>query len=154
MMFCFSLEALGVSSTLTNDLEKQLKNDRNSIYKYEIARIVLTRLNEKGESSLRERREILKRITEFEKFSTCYPEDHFVAKGLIADIRQLINVKDSFTRMNLEREAEQKQRLVEQQEKIEKAKLRRAKLVAIRRDLSEHAQYAVGNRPFGGFEAE
>ena len=30
--------------------------------------------NEKGERSLRERREILKRIVEFEDFSTCWPE--------------------------------------------------------------------------------
>ena len=125
----------GASSALINDLENQLKNDRKSISKYEIARIVLTRLNEKGEATLRERREILKRITEFEKFSTCYPEDQFVAKGLVADIRQLINVKDSFTRMNLEREAEQKQRIVEQQAKIEKSQRQRTKLAAVKKDL-------------------
>jgi hypothetical protein len=42
----------GVSSTLTNDLDNQLKKDRDSINKYEIARKVLTRLNEKGEATL------------------------------------------------------------------------------------------------------
>ena len=125
----------GVSSALTNDLESQLKNDRKSITKYKIARIVLTRLNEKGDAGLRERREILNRITGFEKFSTCYPDDHLVAKGLVADIRELVNVKDSFTRMKLEREAEQKQRLVEQQAKIEKEQRRKTKLAAVRSDL-------------------
>ena len=125
----------GVSSALRNDLENQLKNNRKNISKYEIARIVLTRLNEKGEATLKERREILKRITEFEKFSTCYPEDQLVAKGFVADIRQLINVKDSFTRINLEREAEQKQRLIEQQARMEDSQRRRTKLAAVKKDL-------------------
>ena len=125
----------GVSSALMNDLEIQLKKDRNNISKYEIVRTVLTRLNEKGESTLRERREILKCITEFEKFSTCYPGDQLAAKGLVADIRELVNVKDSFTRMNLEHEAEQKQRLVEQQAKIEKEQRRKSKLAAVKSDL-------------------
>ncbi|MDD1762053.1 MAG: restriction endonuclease [Methanothrix sp.] len=133
----------GVSSTLTNDLEIQLKKDRNNISKYEIVRTVLTRLNEKGESTLRERREILKCITEFEKFSTCYPEDHLAAKGLVAEIRELVNVKDSFTRMKIEHEAEQKQRLVEQQAKIEKEQRRKTKLAAVKSDL--YALFNEGN---------
>ena len=126
----------GVSSSLTNDLENQLRNDPKSITKYEIARIVLTRLNEKGDATLRERREVLKRIVEFEKFSTCYPDDQLVAKGLIADIRQAVSAKDAFTRMSLEREAEQKQRFVEQQAKIEKTQRQRTKLDAVKKDLS------------------
>jgi restriction system protein len=134
----------GVSSAQMNDLENQLKNDPKNIKKHQMARTVLTRLNEKGEASLRERREVLKRITEFEKFSTCYPDDQLVAKGLVADIRQLINVKDSFTRMNLEREAEQKKRLAEQQAKIEKMQRRKTKLAAVRRDLS--ALFSESNR--------
>ena len=134
----------GVSSAQMNDLENQLKNDPKNVKKHQMARTVLTRLNEKGEASLEERREVLKRITEFEKFSTCYPDDQLVAKGLVADIRQLINVKDSFTRMNLEREAEQKQRLAEQQAKIEKVQRRKTKLTAVRRDLS--ALFSESNR--------
>lgn len=125
----------GVNSVLMNDLESQLRKDRKNISKYHIAQVVLTRLNEKGDAGLRERREILKRIIEFEKFSTCYPEDQLVAKGLIADIRQLINVKDSFTRMNLEREAEQRKRLADQQAKIDESQRRRLKLAAVKRDL-------------------
>ena len=132
----------GVNPTLTKDLAVQLKMDKTSINKYEIARTVLTRLNEKGEATLRERREILKRITEFEDFSTCWPKDQLEAKGLVAEIRRVINVKDSFTRMNQEREAEQKKRLAEQHAKMEEAQGRRMKLAAVRRDLyalfSEH----------------
>jgi restriction system protein len=125
----------GVNSILTNDLAGQLKMDKASINKYEIARTVLTRLNEKGEATLRERREILKRITEFEDFSTCWPKDQLEAKGLVGEIRRVINVKDSFTRMNQEREAEQKKRLDEQQAKIEETQRRRTQLGIVKRDL-------------------
>jgi restriction system protein len=125
----------GVNPILTNDLATQLKMDKASINKYEIARTVLTRLNEKGEVTLRERREILKRVTEFEDFSTCWPKDRLEAKGLVAEIRRVINVKDSFTRMNQEREAEQKKRIAEQQAKMEEAQRRKMNLATVKRDL-------------------
>jgi hypothetical protein len=125
----------GVNPIITDDLAAQLKINKDGINKYEIARTVLTRLNEKGEATLRERREILKRITEFEDFSTCWPKDQLEAMGLVAEIRRVINVKDSFTRMNLEREAEQKKRLAEQQAKMGEAQRQRMKLATVKRDL-------------------
>lgn len=125
----------GVQSTVTNDLVRKINKDKDSIKKYEIARTVLARLNEKGEVTLRERREILKRVTEFEDFSTCWPSDQLKAKGLVAEIRRVINVKDSFTRMNLEREAERKKKQVETQIKQEEDKKRREKILSIKVDL-------------------
>jgi hypothetical protein len=77
-----------------------------AVRKHEIVRTVLTRLNERGEKSLGERREILKRVTEFEDYSTCWPADQLKAKGLVAEIRRVVNVKDSFTRMSQERDSE------------------------------------------------
>ncbi len=111
-----------VSSALTNDLEKKVNHDRESINKYEITRTVLKRLNEKGESTLRERREILKRVTEFDNFSTCWPVDQLKAKGLVAEIRRVINIKDSFTRMKQERDNEKMkhQKEKELREKVKK----------------------------------
>jgi restriction system protein len=125
----------GVDSSLTDDLSIQLKKDKDSLNKYEITRTILSRLNEKGDSTLRERREILKRITEIEDFSTCWPNDQWEARGFVAEIRRVINVKDSFTRMYLERDAEQKKRLLEQQAKIEEAQIQREKFAAIKKDL-------------------
>jgi len=66
-----------------------------------------------------------------------------VAKGLVAEIRELINVKDAFTRMNLEREEEKRLRLVEQQAKIEKLQRQRTKLASVKKDLS--ALFAESN---------
>jgi restriction system protein len=46
-------------------MSDKLQKDANSINKYEIARTVLVRLNDAGDSALRERREIVKIIVEF-----------------------------------------------------------------------------------------
>jgi len=125
----------GVDVTLTDDLAIRVNQDPDNINKYEIVRTVLTRLNEKGEATLRERREILKRITEFEDFSTCWPADQLKAKGLVAEIRRVVNVKDSFTRMHQEREEERKKRQAEQLAKLEEAQRRRDRLSAVKADL-------------------
>lgn len=125
----------GVSLSIMQDLADRLNQDKDSIGKFDIARTVLTRLNEKGEVTLRERREILKRVTEFEDFSTCWPNDQLQAKGFVAEIRRVVNVKDSFTRIELEREQERKQRQLEQQEKLQREQQRRAKMSEIRSDL-------------------
>jgi restriction system protein len=92
----------GVGDSVLSDLEARLLKDRNSINKYEIVRTVLERLNSKGEPALRERREIIRRVTEFEDLSTCWPSDQLKAKGLVGEISRVIGVKDSFTRMKNE----------------------------------------------------
>jgi restriction system protein len=104
-----------------SDLEARLLKDRNSINKYEIVRTVLERLNSKGEPALRERREILRRVTEFEDFSTCWPSDQLKTKGLVGEISRVIGVKDSFTRMKQAQEEERKVRLAEQHNKVRAA---------------------------------
>ena len=67
-------------------------------------------MNEGGDKTLAQRREVIKRVSEFEDFSTCYENDRYKAQGLVAQILKVVNVKDSFTRMNLEREKERKER--------------------------------------------
>src|SRR5690349_23387335 len=67
----------GVPFDLMSDLHERVRRERDKISKYEIARKVLTRANERGEIAefIRVRREILKRIVEWEDYSTCYPEN-------------------------------------------------------------------------------
>src|SRR5439155_9400885 len=96
----------GVGDEFTRDLADRVRSDKQIINKYEIVRTVLARLNEKGEATLRERREVIKRVVEFEDFSTCWPDDQLKAKGLVAEIRRLVGVKDAFTRMQIERDRE------------------------------------------------
>jgi len=98
----------GVPNKLLGDWRLKVRQDRNSVNKYEIARSVLCRLNDAGEPALTMRREIVKRVSEFEDFSSCWDGDRLKAQGLVGQIQKLVNVKDSFTRINLERERERK----------------------------------------------
>jgi len=130
------LKGAGVPDSMMRDLSDRVAFDRTNITKYEIARTVLTRLNEKGEKTLRARREILKRVTEFENFSSCWPDDQLKARGLIAEIRDIINVKDSFTRMKIEREKEVEEKRKNSHAQLAKVRKRKEVLASLRHDLN------------------
>jgi len=133
----------GVSDEEMSGPHQRWQNDADSINKYDIVRQVLIVLNQRGEACLRERREILKRVVEFESFDTCWPSDQLKAKGLIAEIRKVINAKDSFTRMSMERDAERKERLERTRaEQNEKAKQSR-EIQAVREQLA--ALFGIDN---------
>ena len=72
--------------------------------RYHITREILAYLNERGDPGLGPRREVLKRVSEFDDFSSCYPDNQMKARGAVATVAQLVNKKDSFTRMRDERE--------------------------------------------------
>jgi len=133
----------GVANTMLADLAAKVEADRGSILKAEIARTVLTRLNEGGDGTLRERREVLKRVYEFEDFSTCWDRDRLEATGLVAQIRRVVNVKDSFTRMRDEREEESRKRRAEREAKIQAEQEQREKIGRIRSDL--FAQFSAAD---------
>jgi hypothetical protein len=120
-------QGAGVERPLYADLERRLAGT-GTISKYEIVRTVLTRLNEKGEATLRERRELLKRVVEFEEFETCWDSDRLEAKGLVAAVRKLVDVKDSFTRMEIERERERGERRKEVEQRQRQEEERKRKL--------------------------
>lgn len=128
-------QGAGVSEGILTPYEALLKTDRESFKKHIVAREILTKLNELGERSLRERRELLKRVTEFQDFSVCWESDQASARGLVAQIRELVNVKDSFTRMNLEREYERKQRLAEETRKAESFRKRQQEIQEIKQSF-------------------
>lgn len=96
------------AGTPTEDLAAmtaKVRSDRNSVSKYAIVRDVLEKLNRRGDSALSARRELIKRVVEFEEFSMCWEGDVYKAKAKVGDLKRMVNVKDSFTRMNKEREA-------------------------------------------------
>lgn len=125
----------GVQDDILQDLSKRVQFDRENINKYEITRTVLTRINVKSDKYLRERRELLKRITEFEAFSNCWESDVMKAKGVVSEIRKIINVKDSFTRMNQEREQERKRKTQEYTKKTEEIKKRNQEIEKIQKEF-------------------
>ncbi|HKP36555.1 MAG TPA: restriction endonuclease [Pyrinomonadaceae bacterium] len=110
-------QGAGVDRTLLAPYERLLRTNRDGFKKHIVSRELLTQLSELGERSLRERRELLKRVVEFEDFSVCWPKDQPVARGLVSQIRELVNRKDTFTRINMEREQERKQRVAQETKK-------------------------------------
>lgn len=126
----------GVDRALISDLINQVNYNPSSINKYEIVRTALTRLNEKGESCLRERRELLKRVVEFESFDSCWENNRIKAKGYVAEIQRIVGIKDSFTRMKIEKEKEEKERRKAYLQEIEKKKKFKATVESIRLELS------------------
>ena len=104
------LQGAGVPEVDIISVARIIETDPQSINKFEIVRNVLTKVNSRGDSRLSARREIIKRVIEFESFETCWPADQLKAKGLVASIREAVNKKDSFTRMKQERNAEREER--------------------------------------------
>lgn len=125
----------GVPDSFTGDLWEQVRKDKASINKYEIVRAVLTRLNERGEPALRERREVLKRVIEFDDFSTCWENDRLKAQGLVSQIQKLVNVKDSFTRMKEERDRERSENIANREAEIATLQKQKATLDTIKQEL-------------------
>lgn len=107
------LRAGGTPGNILVPLQQRLAADRASINKYEIVRTVLTILNEQGDPAILPRRQILRQVVEFEQFSVCWPNDQLKARGLVAEVRSLVNVRDSFTRMEQERARERSERIDE-----------------------------------------
>lgn len=130
------LRGAGVANEDLADVERSVDTNPDSISKFEIVRRVLEKLNSRGDSGLRPRREIIKRVVEFENFDTCWPEDRLKAKGLVADVRDVVGTKDSFTRMKQERDAEREVTLNRKRTDQALAAEKRAKIEQVNARLS------------------
>jgi hypothetical protein len=85
-------QGCGVSQSFLQQLDQ-------SQSKYSLTRTILKFLNEKGDSALGVRRQVLKRVTDYDTFTTCFPDNVLKAQGAVDVVRQLVNRKDSFTRL-------------------------------------------------------
>lgn len=126
----------GVPSELLADLESQLRTAPETVGKFDQARKVLTRINERGDKYLRQRREVLKRVVETEDYSTCWPADRLEAQGLVAQIRSLVSKVDAFTRMSIERDREAAELRRRRQEEVAAVANRSRELARLRIELS------------------
>lgn len=99
----------------------------------------------RGDSGLAPRREILKRVTQLDSFESCWDNDRLKAKGLVSELSKIVKVKDSFTRMSQERDAEREQALARQREEQTKAAEKRAKIENVSKRL--FALFAMDDKP-------
>lgn len=101
------LRGAGVPSGDLVEMQTKLRDDRTSVSKFDIVRDVLEKLNKRGDDGLGPRREVIKRVVEFEHFSMCWENDVHRAKANVGDLARMVNQRDAFTRMNQQREAAQ-----------------------------------------------
>ncbi len=80
----------GVRGALIDDLEAQVRQDPDSIKKREIAQRLLVLVNEGSDATLRQLREIVKRVVEWSDFSTCWPDQRLAAQGLVAQVHKRV----------------------------------------------------------------
>ncbi len=135
----------GVPDSVLVDPSRRVRTNKENINKYEIARMVIQRINEKGDSELRTRREVIKRVVEFEDFSTCWPNDQLKAKGFVCELRRVVNVKDSFTRMAREREREKRERMEAKEAEVAARKRKVDKIDRVKADL--YALFSLEEQP-------
>lgn len=128
----------GVSEHLIAVWRVKLRDAPQHVKKALISRDVLRAVNEAGESMLGQRREIIRRVTSFEDFSSCWPDDQYKAEALVGRLRQLVNVKDSFTRMALETEKVRRER---QKKHVEETAI--ARKIADERESIKKDLYAL-----------
>ncbi|RJG16600.1 restriction endonuclease [Massilia cavernae] len=139
------LQGAGVAQDDLAEVSRTVRTDRSAINKYEIVRNVLTKVNARGDSGLRPRREIIKRVTEFDNFDTCWDSDRLKAKGLVSELSKTVNVKDSFTRMKQERDAEREQVLARQRDEQAAAAAKRARIEGVSKRL--FSLFAMDDKP-------
>jgi len=133
----------GVSTSILEPYEDIISKDKDSIKMYDIARELLIVLNEQGDQALSARRKILQAVVDFEDFDTCcYENRRNEARGLVWKVREIVNRKDSFTRMRIEKENEKLKNfrhkeaalLAEQNKKRERIKKVQSDLTSLFKD--------------------
>ncbi|WLG92526.1 restriction endonuclease [Pseudomonas cucumis] len=138
-------QGAGVPEQDWSDILKKLDTTPESINKFDIARTVLTRLNQHGDSGLGPRREIIRRVIQFDSFESCWENERLKAKGLVASVREAVNAKDAFTRMKQERDAERNQAQARFRDAKQQASTKRAEIEDIKTRL--FSLFSIKDKP-------
>jgi len=139
------LRGAGVPSDDLVEMQAKVRTDRKSVNKFAIVRNVLEKLNKRGDAGLRPRREVIKRVVEFEHFSMCWESDVHKAKANVRDLARIVNHRDSFTRMNQQREAAQAEVTAKARAEREAVAEKRRKILDVRDRLN--ALFGMDDEP-------
>jgi len=128
-------QGAGVSREALKPYQRLLAEKKDEFNKYHVTRDLLVMLNERGEAGLGERRALLRRVTDTEDYSGCWENDRAAAIGLVAQIRAMVDVKDSFTRMKNDRDSETRKRRAAQDAALAAAAEKKRSIQAVRDDF-------------------
>lgn len=126
----------GVKKATLQPYEELLLRDRDSFKKYDVTRELLAQLNEQGDQALAVRRQIIKRITEIEDHDICYPNERDAARGLVAQVREIVNRKDAFTRMRIEKDNEKLNNIRQKEAALAVDQKKKERIKKVQSDLS------------------
>lgn len=127
-------QGCGVDRAYLAGIEQRMRD--KDYGKYPATEDILRYLNEGRDTQfLRQRREVVKRIIEWEDFSSCYPDKRLEAQGAVATVRQLVNAKDSLTRMQQRHDDEMRKHRDARREELDAAAVKRKRLEDVRSDL-------------------
>jgi restriction system protein len=101
------------------------------------------RPNVKLEAARAACRRVIKRVVEWEDYSTCWENEQLKAQGLVAKVRAAVNAKDSFTRMNEAREMERQKHQQQYEREMEQKRKKRQEMLEARDALN--AVFAIAN---------
>lgn len=125
----------GVSEEILSPIRSKIRTDRSSVSKYEIAREVLHAVNDLGPSGLTVRREIVKRVVEFQSFEKCYDDKAMAARGGVQAIRKYVYAKDTVTRLAESAEKERSRSMAVAESERERVEKYRSERAAIKADF-------------------
>lgn len=136
----------GVDRIYVEPYEHALRRDPTLVKKHIVTQDLLKLVNEHvSDAWLRVRREIVKRVVEFENFEAAWPSEQAAARGAVSRVRELQNKKDAFTRMQDERDRERRERMAEKERKLKAAQEKAATRAAL---TSEFARLFTMSDPY------
>lgn len=136
----------GVSNTILSPLHAAITANADSIRKAEItARILYAVNDQQDDTGLRVRREIVKRVTEFSAFETCYDNVRLEARGAVQRVREFVFVKDTMTKLAEEARRHSEEAAATARAKRQAIAEHRARRDEILRDLSSQFSASSGS---------
>jgi restriction system protein len=118
------------------DLAGRVHEDRASINKFEIVRTALQRINDAdNDRALKARRDVVKRVIDFEDFASCWESDRLAAQGLVEQVRKRVNQHDAFAKMQQQYERERRERQSEHVQKLEAVQRHKEAVACVLSDL-------------------
>jgi restriction system protein len=116
--------------------EAALSRDPETVGKYPVTENLLKAANEdQSDDGLRVRREIIRRVVDFNDFERCWPDKQQAAKGAVQTVRELVHEKDAFTRMAQAHDGERRARMAEAERQAQALRDRAASRDSAKRAL-------------------
>lgn len=129
-----------------DELAKLLRDDSSLFRKHQAVRSLLDAANENlSNEGLRLRREIIRRVTSFNNFASCWPDDQVRAKGAVQIVRELVQEKDALTRIVQAEERQRCAQIARSEQKAELTRKRAEQREAVKRSFFDLFSLTDGN---------